>query len=248
MTHTWSVPRWPYRLSRRLSFADEHTRARRVRAAQPLRAGPAAALVAAPRLPPGARLPPRAARRRREVVRTSQSGIDLPARAGLAAWPRRPAGRRSTSPGCTPAWAGRPSSTRRLRHPSAPWPPTERGWSIDWERGFAPVLGIWLSYGGWPAERTALRAGRPGAHHVRARRPRLGAGRWPGTAAGGRCAAGVVGAPAAVMMPMRARPAHPAGPTLRAGHPAHHGRRSAARCCREIRTSRDEEVTGRWWI
>ncbi len=21
---------------------------------------------------------------------------------------------------------------------------------IDWERGFAPVLGIWLSYGGWP--------------------------------------------------------------------------------------------------
>jgi galactose mutarotase-like enzyme len=148
VTHTWSVPRWPYRLSRRLSFADERT----VLAEYELRSlgdRPQPLLWSQHpvfRLEPGCRIElPGVA----EVVRTSQSGIDLPARSG---WPvAAPTG-------------GAPIDLSRVHtglgwsaklYAEAPEPvsavaPDGARLEIDWDRGFAPVMGIWLSYGGWP--------------------------------------------------------------------------------------------------
>ncbi len=148
VTHTWSVPRWPYRLSRRLSFADERT----VLAEYELltvsdRAHPLLwSQHPVFRLEPGCRLELPGVD---EVVRTSQSGIDLPARAG---WPV-----------ATPA-GGVPVDLAQVQtglgwsaklYADAPAPVTAAApdgarLEIDWDRDFAPVLGIWLSYGGWP--------------------------------------------------------------------------------------------------
>ena len=151
VTHTWSAPRWRYRLSRRLSFeaADrllaEYELVSLTEQAQPLLWSQHPVL----RLEPGSRIElPGVA----EVLRTSQAGIDLPARCRVAAG----------QPGRGPA----SPSTSRVVH-------TDLGWSaklyaeappgtvsavapdgarldIDWDRAFAPALGIWLSYGGWP--------------------------------------------------------------------------------------------------
>ncbi|HZV99944.1 MAG TPA: hypothetical protein VFF55_00160 [Candidatus Deferrimicrobium sp.] len=148
VTHTWSVPRWPYRLSRRLSFADERTvlaeyelRSLSERA-QPLLWSQHPVF----RLEPGCRIELPGVT---EVVRTSQSGIDLPAR---ASWPT------ATAAGGMPVdlshvhtglgwsaklYAGAPA-------PVGAAAPDGARLEIDWDRDFAPVLGIWLSYGGWP--------------------------------------------------------------------------------------------------
>ena len=148
VTHTWSVPRWPYRLSRRLSFADERT----VLAEYELRSlgdRPQPLLWSQHpvfRLEPGCRIELPGVS---EVVRTSQSGIDLPARSG---WPvAAPTGgspidlsRVHTGLG----WSAK-LYAEALEPVSAVTPDGAR-LEIDWERGFAPVMGIWLSYGGWP--------------------------------------------------------------------------------------------------
>ena len=85
------------------------------------------------------------------VVRTSQSGIDL---AEDTAWPLATAGdgravdfsRVHTGL----AWAAKlyaeaPESVAAVA-------PDGARLSLDWERDFAPVLGIWLAYGGWPVD------------------------------------------------------------------------------------------------
>jgi galactose mutarotase-like enzyme len=148
LTHTWSVPRWPYRLSRRLSFEDGRT----VLAEYELRSLSERALPLlwsqhpVFRLEPGCRIElPGVAR----VTRTSQAGIDLPAETD---WPV-----------ASPA-DGAPIDLSRVQtglgwsaklYAEAPQPvgavaPDGARLEIDWHRGFAPVLGIWLSYGGWP--------------------------------------------------------------------------------------------------
>ncbi len=150
VTHTWSVPRWPYRLSRRLSFADERTVLAEYELLslserdQPLLWSQHPVF----RFEPGCRLELPGVT---EAVRTSQAGIDLPARVG---WPLAvPSG-------------GAPLDLSRVHtglgwsaklYAQAPAPvsavaPDGARLEIDWERGFAPVLGIWLSYGGWPAQ------------------------------------------------------------------------------------------------
>jgi hypothetical protein len=148
VTHTWSAPRWPHRLSRRLSFADERTVLAEYELlslserAQPLLWSQHPVF----RLEPGCRIElPGVA----EVGRTSQSGIDLPARAG---WP------------VAQPQDGAPIDLSRVHtglgwsaklYADAPGPvaaatPDGARLELDWDRAFAPVLGIWLSYGGWP--------------------------------------------------------------------------------------------------
>lgn len=150
VTHTWSAPRWSYRLSRRLSFENadrllaEYELVSLTERAQPLLWSQHPVF----HLEPGSRIElPGVA----EVLRTSQAGIDLPAR---CPWPL-----------ATPTGAGQPVDLSVVH--------TDLGWSaklyadsppgtatavapdgarlaIDWDRDFAPTLGIWLSYGSWP--------------------------------------------------------------------------------------------------
>jgi hypothetical protein len=148
VSHTWGVPRWPYRLTRRLSFADEHT----VLAEYELRSledGPQPLLWSQHpvlRLEPGCHLELPGVT---EVVRTSQAGIDLPAR---TAWPVT-----ETAEGVPLdlsfvhtglGWAAKLYA--HAHQPISAVAPDGARLTVDWERAFAPVLGIWLSYGGWP--------------------------------------------------------------------------------------------------
>jgi len=147
--HTWSVPRWSYRLTRQLSFDDEQTLLAHYQL-KSLAEGPLPLLWSQPpvfRREPGTRLElPRVTR----VVRTSQLGIDLPED---TTWPEASIGdgrsidlsRVHTGLG----WAAK-------LYADAPEPvtavaPDGARLTIDWDRDFAPILGVWLAYGGWPA-------------------------------------------------------------------------------------------------
>ena len=115
-----------------------------------------------------------------EVVRTSQSGIDLPARAG---WPlAAPAGGAPDRPlpgAHRPGLVGqalRRGARARQRRGAGWGPPRDRlGPRLRAGAGHLALVRRLA------ARRATLRAGRPGAHHVGARRPGLGPGRWPGT-------------------------------------------------------------------
>lgn len=150
VTHTWSVPRWPYRLARRLSFEDP----RMVLAEYEL-----TSLADQPlpilwsqhpvfRLEPGTRLELPGVT---EVVRTSQAGIDLPPR---SSWPlAAPFSGGSLDLSLVHSGLG---WSAKLYAETPPGPvcavaPDGARLTIDWDRGFAPALGIWLSYGGWPS-------------------------------------------------------------------------------------------------
>jgi hypothetical protein len=149
VTHTWSAPRWPYRLARRLSFEAPGT----VLAEYELisLADHALPFLWSQHpvfdLEPGTRIElPGVA----EVVRTSQAGIDLPPR---TPWPL-----------AAPLAGGTLDLSRvhsglgwsaKLYAEAPPGPvhavtPAGARLTIDWDRAFAPALGIWLSYGGWP--------------------------------------------------------------------------------------------------
>lgn len=149
VTHTWSVPRWPYRLARRLSFEDPRT----VLAEYELTSLSDQALPIlwsqhpVFSLEPGTRLELSGVT---EVVRTSQAGIDLPLR---SSWPlaQTVAGERldlsvvhSGLGWSAKLYAESPSGPVHAVAPDA------ARLAIDWDRAFAPALGIWLSYGGWP--------------------------------------------------------------------------------------------------
>jgi hypothetical protein len=151
VTHTWSVPRWPYRLSRRLSFADERTVLAEYELlslserAQPLLWSQHPVF----RLEPGTRLELPGVS---EVVRTSQAGIGLPSR---PSWPSAaPVGAAAIDLSLVHSGLG---WSVKLYAEAPPGPvhaiaPDDARLTIDWDRGFAPALGVWLSYGGWPAD------------------------------------------------------------------------------------------------
>ena len=146
--HTWAAARWDYRLHRRLSFADEET----VLAEYVLES------LAEEPLPihwaqhPVIRAEPGSYIDLPDVhtARLSwQNGIDLPVE---PAWPR--------------------ATTRDGRERDLACVRTDEGWAavlyadaregarvvapdgarldLEWDRDFAPVLRIWLSFGGWP--------------------------------------------------------------------------------------------------
>lgn len=146
--HTWSVPRWPYRLSRQLSFEDEQTLLARYQLLSLADEVLPVLWSQHPvfRLEPGTRLElPGVAR----VVHTGQAGIAMPQE---TAWPvaRSVAGQ---SIDLSVVYTGTGWAAKLYAH--APEPvsaiaPDGARLTIDWDRGFAPVLGIWLAYGGWP--------------------------------------------------------------------------------------------------
>lgn len=86
-----------------------------------------------------------------EVVRTSQAGIDLPPR---SSWPlAAPFSGGSLDLSLVHSGLG---WSAKLYAETPPGPvcavaPDGARLTIDWDRGFAPALGIWLSYGGWPS-------------------------------------------------------------------------------------------------
>lgn len=149
VSHTWSAPRWPYRLSRALSCPDDVT----VLAEYELRSLADEALPfgwsAHPvlGLEPGCRIALPGVER---VRRTWQHEIDLPAEAG---WPlaSTDAGEVDLAVVRTGAgWAanlyGRPSGPVSVRTPAG------ASLTFDWDRIVAPALRVWLAYGGWPVE------------------------------------------------------------------------------------------------
>jgi galactose mutarotase-like enzyme len=149
VTHTWSAPRWPYRLARRLSFMDERT----VLAEYELRSlddRPQPLLWSQHpvfRLEPGSRIDLPGVS---DVVRSSQAGVDLPER---PAWPiAAPDGGEPIDLSLVHSGLG---WSVKLYAEAPPGPvsavaPDGARLTIDWDRDFAPALGVWLSYGGWP--------------------------------------------------------------------------------------------------
>jgi hypothetical protein len=150
MTHTWSAPRWPYRLSRQLSCPDDRT----VLAEYTLRSLADDVLPfqwsAHPvlGLEPGCRIELPGVER---VTRTWQHGIELPAEAD---WPLAAAGAgdevdlsvvRSGAGWATNVY-GRPSG------PASVTTPDGASLTIDWDRTTAPALRVWLAYGAWPLD------------------------------------------------------------------------------------------------
>ena len=146
--HTWAAARWDYRLHRRISFAGEDT----VLAEYVLES---LAEVPLPihwaqhpviRAEPGSYidLPDVHAARR-----TWQNGIDLPAE---PAWPRATtrdgqerdlACVRTNEGWAAVLYADAPEGARVVA-------PDGARLDFEWDRDFAPVLRIWLSFGGWP--------------------------------------------------------------------------------------------------
>ncbi len=180
VTHTWSAPRWSYRLSRRLSFENadrllaEYELVSLTERAQPLLWSQHPVF----HLEPGSRIElPGVA----EVLRTSQAGIDLPAR---CPWPL-----------ATPTGAGQPVDLSVVH--------TDLGWSAKLYADSPPGTATAVAPGRCPSRhrlgprlradaghlallrelaawRPARRAGGPGAHDLRPRRPGRGTGRRPG--------------------------------------------------------------------
>jgi len=148
--HTWVAPRWSYRLTRRLSFGDQRT----VLASYQLMS-----LAERPlpilwsqhpvfHLEPGTRLElPGVA----TAWRTSQLGIELPEE---TSWPsvRTVHGRWLDLSTVHTALGWAAKLYAQAREPVTAVAQGGARLTIDWDREFAPLLGIWLSYGGWPAD------------------------------------------------------------------------------------------------
>jgi hypothetical protein len=148
VTHTWTGPRWAYRMSRRLSFVDERT----VRAEYSV-----ASLVdedlpmlwsqhAVLGLEPGAIIDLPGVSR---LWRTGQRGIDLPEEPD---WPVAATNDRGevdlSRVRISEGWA-----VKLYAQPPgaiAAAAPDGARLVFEWDRGFAPALGVWLSAGGWP--------------------------------------------------------------------------------------------------
>ncbi|MFV2062514.1 MAG: hypothetical protein ACC726_03250 [Chloroflexota bacterium] len=156
--HTvWPASRWDYVFSRRLSLRDATTLLVEYRldntssVAMPL----LWSLHPCLRLEPGSRIELPSVD---TVMVTAASGIDL--QAGLASWPHADlvttssdadvpvvdlSRVRSGEGWATKLYAEAPTAVRAVT-------PDGASLSIDWDRAFAPSLGIWLAYGGWPVE------------------------------------------------------------------------------------------------
>ena len=146
--HTWAVPRWDYRLHRRLSFADEET----VLAEYLVESHAEVPLPIHWAQHPVIKAEPGSYIDLPEVhtaSRSWQNGIDLP---GELTWPKATTadGRSATSRVCAPVRAGprcsMPSPARATRVVA----PDGARLDFEWDQAFAPALRIWLAYGGWP--------------------------------------------------------------------------------------------------
>jgi|GEM_PF-1263373 len=146
--HTWSVPRWPYRLSRSLSFTDEQTLQvdylLMSLAHEPL---PITwAQHALLRLEAGSVFDLPGVHR---VIPSATIGIDLPDELD---WPVATVsdGRRIDLSCLTPdaGWAtvvyAEPGEHVRAVAPDG------ARLDLEWDRDFAPLLRVWLGHGGWP--------------------------------------------------------------------------------------------------
>jgi len=133
--HTWSTPRWGYRMVRRLSFDDEQT-------------------VRAPvlKIEPGGYIDlPDVYQARR----STQLGIDLPE---TLDWPKAvTSDGREMNLACVrtdEGWAAvlymDPPEDVRLVAPDG------ARLDFEWDRDFAPVLRVWQAYGGWQPEGTPV--------------------------------------------------------------------------------------------
>ena len=147
---TWHQSRWPYRFSRRISIEDartvlaEYTLASLAEEALPFLWSQHAVLA----LEPGSCIDlPEAD----EASCSGSIGIDLPASVG---WPNASLGDGSeVNLACVrigTGWAAKlyaepPGEIRAVA-------PNGDRLDFDWDRGFAPSLGVWLAYGGWPAD------------------------------------------------------------------------------------------------
>jgi hypothetical protein len=150
VTHAWSGPRWPYRMSRRLSFPDERTVQAEYSVVSladedlPFLWSQHAVLL----LEPGTLIDLPGVSR---VWRTGQRGIELPE---VVAWPIAGAGERGdldlSRVRSAEGWAVKLYAT-----PSGPigaTAPDGARLDLDWDHGFAPALGVWLAAGGWPPQ------------------------------------------------------------------------------------------------
>jgi galactose mutarotase-like enzyme len=150
VVHTWSVPRWGYRMSRRLSFSDEQTVLAEYEVVS-LADEPLPMLYsqhAVLKLEPGSYIDlPEV----HQAVRTAQMGIDLP---DTIDWPKTVDAEgeeidlacvRTDAGWAVKLYAYAPEEIRAVARDGARL-------DFDWDREFAPVLGIWLAYGGWPPE------------------------------------------------------------------------------------------------
>jgi hypothetical protein len=145
--HTWSVPRWDYRLHRRLSFADEQTVLAEYvvasHAAVPLPISWAQHPVL--RLEPGTHLELRGVA---HVRRSWQHGIDLPEE---MSWPLATSIDGSeVDLGRVGSAAGWAAVLYAAAEGAQVVTPDGAQLEFQWDRSFAPALRVWLAYGGWP--------------------------------------------------------------------------------------------------
>jgi hypothetical protein len=148
--HTWSVARWDYRLHRRLSFED----ARTVLAEYVLESLAQRPLPISWAQHPVLRLEPGSYLDLPEVEHTRRSwqhGIELPEE---VSWPKA-----TTTDGaeidlaCVKSGAGWAAVLYAdPREGARAVAPDGARLDFEWDRAFAPVLRVWLSYGGWPPE------------------------------------------------------------------------------------------------
>ncbi len=146
--HTWSVPRWDYRLHRRLSFADATTvlaeYAMVSHASEPLPISWAQHPVL--RLEPGSHIDlPEVYTARRSF----QNGIDLP---DELSWPKATTNEgRELDLACVRSGEGWAAVLYAdARDGARVVAPDGARLDFEWDLAFASALRVWLAYGGWP--------------------------------------------------------------------------------------------------
>lgn len=148
--HTWSAPRWPYRMARRLSFADEETVlaeyevSSRADEPLPLLWSQHAVL----ELESGCRIDLPSVDR---LVRTVQLDIELPE---TVDWPVATtlAGQRLDLSRVVRGEGWAVKLYAPAPGPVAAVAPDGARLELDWDRAVAPVIGVWLSSGGWKTD------------------------------------------------------------------------------------------------
>ena len=168
--HTWAVPRWDYRLHRRLSFADAETLLAEYvvesHAQVPLPIHWAQHPVL--RVEPGSYIDlPEV----HTAYRSWQNGIDLPPE---LSWPKtvtadgheRDLACVRTGEGWAAVLYAEPREGTRVVAPDG------ARLDLEWDQDFAPALRIWLCLRWLATGRAAFGADRAGALHLHARRPR----------------------------------------------------------------------------
>lgn len=146
--HTWAVPRWDYRLHRRLSFADAET----LLAEYVIESHAQVPLPIHWAQHPVLRVEPGSYIDLPEVhtaYRSWQNGIDLPRE---LTWPKavtsdgqeRDLACVRTAEGWAAVLYAEPREGTRVVAPDG------ARLDLEWDQAFAPVLRIWLAYGGWP--------------------------------------------------------------------------------------------------